>query len=183
MYSRYLQNKGVRWIALGWTGFILENLVLSHNRADIIQAFGDEKYHMLYNVLSTLACSSIGYGFFRYGKVGGAVLPKRGVLGQLAGLSLQGLGLMVLSQLAPALQVPIGIKPSGTEDISTNDNNSTSAGKAEPPVRSRLYVRCPMDFRPKDSIGVSGMDRVTRHPALWAVGMTALGSAVTTGKQ
>ena len=29
---------GFRWVALGWTGFIAENLVLSENRTKIIQA-------------------------------------------------------------------------------------------------------------------------------------------------
>ena len=177
--QQLLGNKGVRWIAVGWTGFILENLVLSHNRADIIRLYGDDNYHMVYNILSTLACSSIGFGFFRYGKVGGAVLPRRGPAGQLLGLTLQAMGLACLSQLAPALQMPIGMRSS--EELSGKNSAPSPPGK---PVAtdSRFFVRCPMDFRPKSSAGgLNGMDRVTRHPALWAFGVTALGSAVTTG--
>ena len=32
--------KGVRWIAAGWTAFIAENVVLSHNREWLIERLG-----------------------------------------------------------------------------------------------------------------------------------------------
>ena len=63
-----LANKGVRWIGLGWTAFILENVVLSHNREEIISRFGSNNYHTTYNILSTAACSSILYGYLRHGR-------------------------------------------------------------------------------------------------------------------
>ena len=178
-------NIGVRWIGLGWAAFITENLVLSHNREEIISAFGNDKYHLAYNILSTAACSSIGYGLYRHGKVGGAVFSRRGIGGQLVGVTLHALGLTGLSQLAPALQIPIGITdqstsvkvehlPGGTDDT----KQQSSAGS----LKSTFYVRCPMDFRRKgENGGITGMERVTRHPALWSLGIASLGTAVTTG--
>jgi len=58
-----LRNPGVRWVAVGWTGFITENLLLSENRQAIIEAIGDREYHLIYSSLSTIACSSIGTHF------------------------------------------------------------------------------------------------------------------------
>lgn len=177
-WQQLTSNKGVRWIAAGWTGFILENLILSHNRADIIAMYGDDKYHMAYNILSTAACASIGYGFFRYGKLGGAVISPRGPVGLVLGITLQGLGLAGLSQLAPALQIPIGLRT-----VSNTSSNSGSSNSPNAAVESKFFVRCPMDFRQNNSgSGISGLDRVSRHPALWSFGLTALGSAITTGK-
>ena len=49
-----LASKGVRWIGLGWTGFIAENLILSENRDEIIRHFGDDNYHLGPFALQTL---------------------------------------------------------------------------------------------------------------------------------
>ena len=53
-------SSGFRWVALGWTGFITENLVLSENRTAIISSIGDDRYHLAYSSLSLLSCSTIG---------------------------------------------------------------------------------------------------------------------------
>jgi uncharacterized membrane protein len=50
-----------------------------------------------------------------------------------------------------------------------------------PPSDRKLYVRCPIDFRPRNVNGrVFGVERVTRHPALWFLGLGAAGGALYT---
>lgn len=39
-----LRDPGVRLIALGWTAFLTENIVLSHNRALFVDQFGEDVY-------------------------------------------------------------------------------------------------------------------------------------------
>ena len=43
-----LQSRGAKWIAVGWTAFIAENLILSHNRDEIIGVFGPKAYNYTY---------------------------------------------------------------------------------------------------------------------------------------
>ena len=54
-----VSHPSVRWIGAGWAGFVAENLVLSHNREEIITALGERNYHRAYNFLSTSACAAI----------------------------------------------------------------------------------------------------------------------------
>ena len=63
-----LRDRGVRWIGLGWCGFLAENIVLSENRTWIISAIGDTGYHATYSALSTAATASIAYGIIRHGR-------------------------------------------------------------------------------------------------------------------
>ena len=64
---QYMSNKGVKFITFGWIGFIAENVIISHNREQIINFLGNEKlYKQLYSGLSTVAVSSIAYGYFKY---------------------------------------------------------------------------------------------------------------------
>lgn len=103
-----MHSRGVKWIGFGWTAFILENLVLSHNREEIIQHFGDSNYHLGYNTLSTLACSSIAYGFVKYRKSEETrLLRKLGKPAIAASFVLQAIGLIGFSQLLPKLQNPV----------------------------------------------------------------------------
>lgn len=53
-------SPGFKWVSLGWSGFIAENLVLSENRGKLIEKLGDDTYHIAYSSLSLVACSSIG---------------------------------------------------------------------------------------------------------------------------
>ena len=173
-----LAHRGVRWTALGWSAFIAENLVMSQNREYIINNFGDDNYHMVYNILSTAACSSIAYRFFRFGKFGGPTFQHRGLPVHVVAFVIQALGLVGLSQLIPAMQIPVGVVSQNKSTVkSPSDSN---AGKEK---EIKLYVRCPMDFKPKHASadGLFGMERVTRYPALWAMGFTGLGSAIATG--
>lgn len=176
------RHTGVKWVTAGWVGFIAENLIMSDNRDWIIGTFGDDNYHIAYNILSTAACSSIAYGFLKHGKVGGASFPRRGPVLQLAGFGIQALGLAGLSQLAPALQVPIAF---GSHQPN-KEHTSSAKVTAESPstnekTEKKLYVRCPVDFRPRNPEGgIYGMERITRHPALWFMGISCFGSALTT---
>eukprot|EP01031_Cornospumella_fuschlensis_P037141 gene37141-45083_t len=179
----WLKHPGVRWISLGWIGFITENVVVSHNRDYLIAHIGDDEYHMLYNALSTTACSSIAYGFFRYGKFGGAVLPTRGKLAHTVACVLQALGLAGLSQLAPALQIPVAFRsesPHPNQALSISSAGQNTVLQPTPQER-KLYVRCPIDFRPKQSEdGIYGVERITRHPTLWFGALSLLGPALVT---
>jgi uncharacterized membrane protein len=168
-------NKGVRFVTAGWLGFITENLVLSHNREYIISTYGDDEYHLAYNILSTAACSSIAYGFIKYGKLG-TQLAKRGPVLQAISFGVQAMGLVGLSQLAPALQIPIVF---GNKLTASSSNQSVQQENV-PQGERKLYVRCPIDFKPKHSeSGIHGLERTTRHPALWSLGLACLGSAIT----
>jgi hypothetical protein len=177
--SEMFANRGVRWVTAGWVGFITENLVMSQNRDWIIANYGDDNYHIAYNILSTAACFSVGYGFLKHGKVGGPSFARRGPILQLAGFGIQALGLIGISQLAPALQVPVAFgsqtdmpKPAGAGKIQVDEKLSKER---------KLYVRCPIDFRSKNPDGgIYGVERVTRHPMLWFLGISSLGSAITT---
>lgn len=177
------KSKGVKWIGLGWTGFILENLVLSHNREEIISTFGSDKYHMVYNTLSTLACSSIAWGYYKHRKMG-PVLKGRTMLSLGAGFALQAVGLACLSQLAPKLQAPVLLdtaanpQPSHvTTSVPANADNVSSQASS-----FSVRVRCPMDFKPKDvpSDGIYGLERISRHAVFWSLGLACAGQACYT---
>jgi uncharacterized membrane protein len=171
-------SKGVKFVTIGWVGFIAENLILSHNREYLINSYGDDNYHIVYNVLSTAACSSIAYGFFKYGKAAESKLAPRGPFLKIAGCVIQTIGLVGLSQLAPAFQIPVYFGGSPA----TNSRNTPPMMKEPSPEQKKLYVRCPIDFKPRNPSGELnyGMERVTRHPALWFLGLSAAGSALTT---
>ena len=80
-----------------------------------------------------------------------------------------GLGLVGFSQLLPKLQVPVGRTP----------EPSTSSGGAGSGQRT-WSVRCPFDFSaPAAEDGsIHGVQRVSRHAALWSFAAVCLGSAV-----
>ena len=51
-------------------GFLAENFIMSENRQWLIENLpnGSAGYHSLYNTLSSLACCSVAYGYFRHGR-------------------------------------------------------------------------------------------------------------------
>ena len=147
------KHKGVRLIVGGWTTFILENLILSHNREALVTALGAEKnYLLMYSTLSTMSCAAILVGFGRFGLGQG---PK--VAWRAAGLSrlrmfafpLQAFAAMLFSQTLP--------------DWST---------------QRMLSGGCPLDFSKKKN-EVQGVERITRHTNLWALGVFGLGYAAS----
>lgn len=174
------QSRGVRWISLGWSGFIVENLVFSHNREEIIRLIGDDNYHRAYNTLSTIACSSILYGYIRHGRRHGPPITRfLGKGGIALGFVLQSLGFVGLSQLAPRFQIPVAF---GGSMESCNNNSSSAARTSEDSEKKSITIRCPMDFRPRDvpADGIYGTLRVSRHAAFWSFASACLGQAAAT---
>lgn len=180
-----LQSKGIRWIGLGWTAFTLENVVLSHNRTEIIDHFGSDTYHQVYNSLSAIACSSIAWGYFKHGRQQGPVMAvaRRSLPILIVGTIVQTVGLVGLSQMAPKVQLPVAIKVgedssrTGSESVATAaQGTSSSSGKIT------YAARCPMDFKPPNipQDGIYGTDRVSRYSMLWSLGMASIGNALST---
>ena len=132
-----------------------------------------------YNTLSTGACASIAYGYFRFGrKQGPRLWSATGAGARGAAVALQALGLAGFSQLLPRLQVPL------TTDATPAPAGGprTSSGGGGGSDRGGLRVRCPMDFKPADlpEDGIYGLKRVTRHPTFWSMGVFGLGAALAT---
>ena len=195
------------FIAGGWGLFLGENVLLSENREWLIQRYGDENYHLAYNSLSSCACGSILYGFFKHRGTGprwarfakgSAPRPLRA-----AAVALQCLGLAGFSQLVPKLQLPVAVEfGSGSSTASASVSSSAeqdavvlgpelrSQGPVDlPPEKSngesniRFKARCPMDFRAKHDIKegeVYGVERVSRHANLWSLASLGLGTALLT---
>lgn len=145
----------------GWGLFILENVILSENRATIIKWLDDDaqesKYHALYGTCSTLATATIVYSFMKCRNAaakGPLMIPGRGRI--LGAVALQAAGFVGLAQMAPKMQIPIG---SGKE--------------------GKLKVMCPFDFTPSGPEGgIVGIERVSRHPMLWSMAFVGLGQSI-----
>jgi uncharacterized membrane protein len=171
MASAAWKSKGVRFIAIGWTGFIAENLVLSSYRDEIIQTYGDDKYHLVYNSLSSLATGSIFWGWLRHGIGKGPFVGNPGKLRILASFTISTMGLVGFSQLLPKMQMPVGF---GSGDFGEANDPEIAL-----PALGKVQLRCPIDFKhyrdEKDSDSISGLERVTRHPVLWSLGFLGLG--------
>mmetsp|Transcript_5865 Transcript_5865/g.8977 ORF Transcript_5865/g.8977 Transcript_5865/m.8977 type:complete len:276 (-) Transcript_5865:69-896(-) len=166
--SRISASSLQRWAAGGWVLFIGENLVLSENRSWLIEELGgDESYHMLYGTLSTIACTSIGYGYFKLARNAGIVstIPQM----RVASLAAYSLGLGMVSQIIPKLQIPVMFSQE-TKPVTKEAGSSW-----------QLQMRCPFDFADKkmrdESEAIMGVDRITTHPGLWSFGIMGLGQA------
>ena len=155
MLKKLLSDPASKWICLGWGGFTLENLILSENRSQIIEYFGEDgnsTYHRLYNTLSTLACASVVFGYLRY-RPGVRYLQGISKLRLATGFTVASVGACGITQLAPKFQVPYSLE----------------SGKA----------RCPFDFHDKELGENEGLIRVTRHPMLYSIGMLGFGIGLT----
>mmetsp|Transcript_27985 Transcript_27985/g.66295 ORF Transcript_27985/g.66295 Transcript_27985/m.66295 type:complete len:356 (+) Transcript_27985:3-1070(+) len=150
-----LRHKGVRFIGIGWSAFVVENLVLSEHRDLIINEVGKESYIALYSTLSTAACSSILYGWLRHGRGKGPTLfPGRGgkVVRPLLSFGFHSLGLVGVSQLLPPVTSALGEK-AGDPEVSESPVAPLPAVPGAPPSS-----KCPVPLwmrkgreRPKDS--------------------------------
>lgn len=169
----------VRWAIGGWGFFIAENFVLSENRTWLIDRFGDEGYHAAYGLCSTAATASIGYAYYKIRKTTVVQKTLRPTSPTAVGAwLLVSLGLGMVSQVPPKLQIPVHAVQSPPAPLS-NDQSS-----APPPLASgewKFQVRCPFDFTDQKNTsvsgGVHGLERITRHPGLWAMGLVGLGQA------
>jgi len=169
----------LRWAVLPWSFFIGENIILSHNRSSIIEYFGDEqRYHMLYNALSSAACVSLGFGYYRVSSA--PPLRQVSALAISASFCLQALGLAGLSQTMPRLQLPVT-----SEDVGARVSAPATTTTAGTTTSARQWViQCPMDFKGESNKvvsspdGLHGLHRVSRHPLLWSLGAVGLGAAL-----
>ncbi|KAL9186128.1 hypothetical protein ACHAXT_005366 [Thalassiosira profunda] len=185
--SRALLSAPMKWAVGGWTFFIAENFILSENRTWLISEFGGDAYHAAYGTLSTAAMGSVFYGYFR--KVRNTEpllwsLAAPAPLGaRVLGFACLSLGLGMASQIPPKVQIPVHFVSGGE-----NDNKLATSPLASEPVAAAptatqeeggWKVRCPFDFTDnKDANGpVHGLERITRHPGLWAFGLLGLGNA------
>ncbi|KAG7344499.1 NnrU nitric oxide reduction family protein [Nitzschia inconspicua] len=165
----------LRWAVGGWTFFILENTVLSENRTYLIDRLGDDQYHAVYGTCSTLASVSIGYAYWKIRTAksipSSLILWNKNARPPLVHLAVAwtcfSLGLVMASQVAPKLQIPVSI---------ASQNGAT-----------QFQVRCPFDFsdkhhgnssNPFDTTTVRGLERITRHPGLWSFGFIGLGQSL-----
>ena len=214
LFLQAAKTSSFRWAVGSWSFFIAENLVLSENRSFLIESIGDDNYHYLYGLISTAACGSITYAYFY--KISSPLLLAWPLTAS-APLSMKGasfifhtLGLGMLSQIPPKLQMPILYEPT-TTNINNNNNRNTgltvqdsneegtdgsiqrnSSAEKDAPVSKKWKVRCPFDFTDTRSatawkndlndddnhgIPIVGIDRISRHPGLWSMGLIGLGQA------
>eukprot|EP01041_Mallomonas_annulata_P008554 gene8555-17644_t len=180
-----LLDKGVVLVSIGWSSFILENLVMSHNREDIIRNFGRDTYQIAYSCLSTLSCGAIVYSYFRHCKGRGPILVQS-YISRTTAFLLQSLGLIGFSQLGPKLQNPFILSPSvrGTKNEKETINSPIKGEAEKLPKIMGITLQCPIDFKGSHSGSHSegdivGLERVTRHPVLWSLAAICLGRAAT----
>ena len=136
-------HKGVRYITLGWTGFITENLVMSHNREYIIDYLNEYNYHLIYNTLSTAAMISVVYGYIRYRNYNSITMNNifnswniNSRSFKITSLSMQSLGLIGISQIFPKIQNPFVFNM----DISSDNTNNTSIESDIKPKSKYKYI-------------------------------------------
>jgi prenyl protein peptidase len=176
-------HKGVRFITAGWSFFIAENLALSEHRDLIISNSSGGFYHACYNCLSTMACASVAYGYFKHGKGQGPLMYQAAAVGPKFGAAtlsklFLGIGLIGFSQFAPALR--------GLSNPLPNDTIGPSKPSSETGLARSL---CPMDFEVERNFNANyeqndddffGLERITRHPSLYSFAFCSLGWALRT---
>lgn len=164
-----LRSSAFRWAVGGWSFFIVENVVLSENRTLIIGYLGDDGYHAAYGTLSTAAMASVAYAYMT--KLGSPVstlamplLPHR-----MAAMCFLSLGLGMASQTLPKFQLPVTM-------VTATTATSTPSPVAAP--KKTFKVQCPFDFTDKpsgDGNTIRGLERISRHPGLWSMGLVGVG--------
>eukprot|EP00547_Thalassionema_nitzschioides_P001008 CAMPEP_0194207928 /NCGR_PEP_ID=MMETSP0156-20130528/6541_1 /TAXON_ID=33649 /ORGANISM="Thalassionema nitzschioides, Strain L26-B" /LENGTH=227 /DNA_ID=CAMNT_0038934803 /DNA_START=254 /DNA_END=937 /DNA_ORIENTATION=- len=122
-----------------------------------------------------MATGSILYAYFY--KKGSAsslsLLPLR----RAPAFVLLSLGLGMASQTVPKLQLPVAY---GQPGEAKNEESDTTAGPQPAKSSSSSFqVRCPFDFTDsKKGAELWGIERATRHPGLWSMGLVGLGQAL-----
>lgn len=178
MLLQQLSSPAIRWAAGGWVFFIAENTLLSENRTYLIDQLGDANYHNFYGLCSTSAVGSILYAYFYKFQSAPAALPLR----RAPAFCLLSLGLGMASQTVPKLQLPVAYGPSSESSSSDTASTNNSSGPQPPSTKSSssFQVRCPFDFTDSKSSSdqLWGVERVTRHPGLWSMGLVGLGQTL-----
>lgn len=164
----------------GWSFFIAENVILSENRTLIINYLNDDqeesKYHLLYGSFSTIATGTILYSYYKCRNASPYQFPLSSSPSRvriLLSLLFRSLGFVGALQLVPTLQMPVLL----THDT-TNNNQDTN----QPESKTSFKIRCPFDFTTQsdNATKLKGVERVTRHPALWSLAFIGLGQATVT---
>jgi uncharacterized membrane protein len=173
-------NPSIRWAAGGWTFFIAENAILSENRTWLIQQLGDDQYHLCYGTLSTIATASIGYAYYVIKKAAPltAKPPTLHMTAIIGGWTFLFSGLAMASQLAPAFQIPVAMVDA---NANASSNANPTVGPSAPSTSPmKLQVRCPFDFTDKKdpNTALHGVERISRHPGLWSLGLVGLGQSI-----
>ena len=181
--AKFTLNPAIRWAVGSWSFFILENTLISENRTLLISHLGDDTYHACYGLCSTIAMGSVGYAY-KLVRGAGPLLwttsqgaPLSGKIGSFVCL---GLGLGMVSQMPPKLQIPVEYRGASSGEIQPTNPDSINSNmqKREP---MGFKVRCPFDFtdnKNPDSNTVTGLERISRHPGLWSFGLIGLGQAL-----
>lgn len=185
-----LSSPGCSWILGGAGFFVAENALLSENREWIIKRTGEDMYHNIFGLLSTIANLSVFYGFFKHRNSGpirfSSPIP---MWRNVSALLLQFFGFNLILQLAPTFRSPFTREP-----LALAPNAPPSATPPQPSLR----LRCPFDFAPATKASkcctictaspcphssaekvthhtATGVHRITRHPML--VGLASVGAA------
>jgi hypothetical protein len=181
-----LSSPQLKWAVGGWIFFIAENAVLSENRTWIIEEVlggSDEAYHAAYGTCSTAATASIVYGYYQLRKGAAATVKATNLPVGRWGFSWVALsaGCILASQTVPSLQVPVHLTSTATGAADPMERPIGPLPQDEGRSAWKLQVRCPFDFtvsrRSDEQDGPIGVERVTRHPGLWAFGCIGLGAA------
>jgi len=182
-----LTSSPMKWAVGGWSFFIAENYILSENRTYLISNLGDDAYHVAYGTLSTAAMGSAFYGYFRkvrnaepllWSAAGPAPLGAR-----LLGFALLSAGLGMLSQIPPKAQIPVHYSGEATDGASPTSVTAPESpgGGGGGGGGGGWKVRCPFDFTDNRNSAADGpargLERITRHPGLWSLGLLGLGHA------
>lgn len=179
------QQKALRWAVGSWSLFIAENLILSENRTEIIRRFGDDKYHAIYGLCSTVACGTILYSGYKIKNgISSEIVPRISrfsLMGQALSFSMLGLGFIFVSQSAPRLQVPFYYEINKDKTMAPAPSPLDKTDTTTDTASSQWKVRCPFDFHAPEK-EIYGIDRITRHSGLWSFGFigTGLGMLCTT---
>ncbi|KAL3803346.1 hypothetical protein HJC23_009310 [Cyclotella cryptica] len=191
--AHHLTTTPLQWALGGWTFFLLENVLLSENRTYLLSRLGDDTYHAIYGTCSTLAMGSVAYG---YRRVRGApplllgAVPTVG--GKMVSLVCLSLGLGIISQMTPKLQIPVEYygsvgktttpTPPPEEHVT---NGPMESSETNDTVSRGWKVRCPFDFTDKKQQPhdghvppLYGVERISRHPGLWSLAFLGLGNAM-----
>ena len=116
----------------------------------------------MYNTLSTTACLSIAFGLYRYRPQSTSLLWNQTTFTKTASFVCLSLGMSGFCQNIPRLQIPVGYS-------SNNNRQETREPKG-------FHVKCPFDFsKTENEDDITGINRITRHPMLWSLGITGIG--------
>ena len=181
-WKSIFSSKGAVLGSAAWASFIAENLILSHNRDEIIDAFDERVYSLSYSTLSTVSCGAIAYTYLKYCRNKPPFLPARGVIYRAASFVFASAGLIGFSQLAPKLQIPVIFKQQSSHQSESSPSNRGVASSGISFSNVALSLRCPIDFKDKrfPTEEVHGLERISRHPVLWSLAFLGLSRALVT---